>query len=77
MGLTHVRDLLPFLLNSIAKVFLDHAHRGYGVRTQCLYHLQWRHQAILIYLLQDRIELIACFFQDLGARRKVSKRSWI
>jgi hypothetical protein len=64
-GLAYMGNFLPFLLDCIAKVLLDHSHRGNGVGAESLDYLQRSHEAVLVDFLQHQFKLATGFFKDL------------
>lgn len=71
------RDLSALALDGRPEVGLDHAHSCDAIGGQGLDDLQWCHETIFVDLLEDSVELIACFCQDFWRRCEVGQGGWV
>ena len=72
-SVTYRGDFLSFSLNVVTQVLFDAAHSDHRIIAQRLDNLKWRHEAILVDLLENSIKFIACFVQQFRARRKIGQ----
>lgn len=58
-------NLLVFAGDVVAEVLLQSAHCDHGVVADSLDHLQGGKETVLMNALQNLVQFIACFLQDL------------
>jgi hypothetical protein len=64
---TYRGDLFAFTVDVVAEILLHAAHCDNGVVAQSLYDLEGREKAVLVDAAKDYVQLVACFFENLGA----------
>lgn len=67
LGYAYRGNILVFTVDVFAEVFLYTAHSYDCVVAECLDHLQWGEEAVLVNALEDRIQFVTCFFKNLRA----------